>query len=175
MARKNGEPSNWIEFENRPKPERRHDLYRVPKKGISGLVILSPRYLGRLIHYWGGRSMPHIEPWCPACEDGNGKRATFWVAAWQPASGNQAILELTDGSIETIDDYIRRYKTLRGADFAAIRKGGRVNGKLIVQLKPSTMPEAAIPAEFDFRKELEHMWGGSLPTRQALKGEADGK
>jgi hypothetical protein len=172
MAKKIGEESAWLRHGSNGERPKRHDLYRVPKKGVTGVVILSPDYLGRFIHYWGGRSMPHIEPNCPACRDGNDKRRTFWVAAWSMKTNYQAILEITDAAIASLDEYIHRYKTLRGAEVTAMRKGGRENGRLIVLLKPASIIEAAIPPNFDFRKELEHMWCGTN-TLSRREGEAN--
>ena len=148
----------WTETPAAAAPGSRLDLIRCRTGALPPLIILSHRHVGTEIHWYNGRSFPHLKNGCPACD---AKRPAVWkgyLAVWQPQPRTIAILEFTARCTEPIDAYYLAYGTLRAATIRVTRKGTKEKGPLFAELQPSQIPTNELPAAPDIKKALTAMW-----------------
>ena len=151
-----------ISWTNGPPDDAREmawPMLRVPAKGMSGLIILSQEMLGTCTHYFGGRTVPHSDQGCRACDEQNQKRWHGYLAVWHPKAAKKAILEITDAAADTIKKVYATRKTLRSLSIAGQRRPVKPNGTLIVQLIESEWAADGLPPSPDVRRILLRMWG----------------
>lgn len=156
--------SEKIEWTTERKPREKQDrleLERCPAGASPVYLCLSDTYVSNRLHYWQGRSYPHLLENCPACEAGNTPRDKHYVVAHDLKRHKTVIVELTDAAADEFDEYLRLYQTCRGAAFRLVRKSGKINGRISCEMRPSNEPDNALPRPPDLKASLVRMWGSA--------------
>lgn len=134
------------------------DLVRVKQQSSVKAVVTSDRSLSIPTHYWGGRTMPHPDHDCPACQEGMAYRWHTYVACFSLKRKLHVIFESTSTAAKPFDLYFRAYGTLRGCEFTAHRLGTRVNSRVLIETKPANLELESIPNEPALMKCLCRIW-----------------
>lgn len=158
----------------RDRPDRQADdtqyrIYRVPKKGKVGGILLSSRHVGAMTHYWGGRTVLCWKDECEACQAGNAPRWYGYGLLWSPKGQQIVIVEWTDKAHDNIDKYLTEHGTLRRAELHLERLGDRANGRLYSRIIEGPFAQAVLPAEVPLRPMLYQIWGISLVEQLAIE------
>jgi hypothetical protein len=154
-------PIDWQEHPAPIAPGSRLDLIRCKLGATVPVVVLSERQVGTEIHWYNGRSFPHLKNGCPACL---AKRPAVWkgyLAVWQPKPRTIAIIEFTTRCTNALDAYFLAYGTLRAATVVLTRKGRSDKGPLTLDISPSQYATNDLPPAPDIRHALTHMWNAS--------------
>lgn len=124
-------------------------------------IILSPQIYGCQIH-WRGRTIPcsaHTGE-CEVCNLGQQPRWIGYVAAWNIKLKELALLEITAGCSQQIEDFRKKIGTLRGVHIEIERQGEGSHGKLLVAdlhvVKQDMLTN--MPAQFDVPEILYRLW-----------------
>lgn len=150
-----------IEWSDRPNYDlshARHDIVRCGPGSLRPHIILNDEIVGAELHWFQGRSTPHLKQGCPFC--GPGKQ-TVWkghVCGLCETSRKIVIVEFTGPCLDQLNEYKLRHGTLRAARLKLHRTGGKPNGKLFAQVEPSGIGTNELPAPFDLRAALHFMW-----------------
>lgn len=134
------------------------DLRRCPPGGLPPAIILMDWITGNELHWWNGRSFPHLKTECPACA---AKRAKVWkgyVACLDPKTRKIFILELTPNCTEPLSAYKLTFGSLRGATIKLDRPATKINGRVTATVTPTHLGGLELPQPPDVRKILQHMW-----------------
>lgn len=143
--------------------DKRLELFRPPPKGAIQGIILSHTLSVIYTHYFRGRTGPHTEPWCEACENGSPQRQCGYVALYSPTTSRVVVCELTNAALDPIELYAYMHKTLRGAELKLYRGGIARNGKVTSSIKKGDYLDHQLPTCPDVRAFLEKLW--DAPTR----------
>lgn len=149
---------DWSDRPNVQLSRDRHDIVRCGTGSMKPHVILNDEIVGAELHWFQGRSTPHLKHDCPFC--GPGKQ-TVWkghVVGYDPDTKRTVIIEFTAPCIDPIAAYKQQWQTIRGALLRLHRLGGKANGKLVATVAPSNIPTAQLPEPFDLRAALHFMW-----------------
>ena len=152
---------DWQEQPAPITPGSRLELIRCKTGTLPPLIVLSDRHVGTEIHWFAGRSFPHLKNGCPACE---AKRPAVWkgyIAVWQQKQRTPAILEFTARCTEALDAYYLAYGTLRAATVVISRKGPNEKGPLSLEITRSNHAPNDLPPTPDIRKALTTMWNSA--------------
>lgn len=144
------------------------DLVRVKQMGSVKAVVTSDRSLSIPTHFWSGRTMPHADEDCPACQEGMAYRWHTYVACYALKRKLHVIFESTSTAAKPFDLYIRAYGTLRGCEFSAHRLGTRVNSRVLIETKPANLEIDSIPNAPALMKCLCRIW--NVPFTDASIG-----
>lgn len=148
----------------------RYDLVRPPAgRSLIG-TILSVRLLGLDLHYWGGRTVPHTEPACRACDAKNRRDWHNFFFLWDRTTGIIRIVQITDGPVAQFDEFQANHGSLRGASCKLFRHGKKDNSPQGAVLVPGTVSADELPPCPDLATQLDRIWWGNLTTN--LIGEA---
>lgn len=152
---------DWQEHPAPIAPGTRLDLIRCKTGSLPPLIVLSERHVGTEIHWYNGRSFPHLKNGCPACA---AKRPGVWkgyLAVWQPKARVPAILEFTARCTSALDAHYLAYGTLRAAAVTLTRKGTKEKGPLTLDVTMSQHAPNDLPAAPDIRRALTAMWNAA--------------
>lgn len=153
--------ASTVDWASQPEPVRpgnKLDLIRCKTGALPPLVCLSSRHVGCDIHWWGGRSFPHLAKDCPACKDKRPAVWKGWIAVWHPKTREIGILEFTHRCTESLDAYFLAHGSCRGGIVTVSRSGTKANGKLTLQIVTGTYAVNELPACPDIKHALELMW-----------------
>lgn len=134
------------------------DLRRCPCGGLPAAIILSEWLTGNELHWWNGRSFPHLANDCPACA---AKRAKVWkgyLACLDPKTRKIFILEITPNCTEPLSAYKLTFGSLRGATLKLDRSSSKPNGRVTATVSQSNLGGLDLPQPPDIRAILRHMW-----------------
>lgn len=134
------------------------DLRRCPPGGLPPVISLSDWLIGNELHWWNGRSFPHLKENCPACA---AKRSKVWkgyLGCLDPKTRKIFILELTPNCTEALSAYKITYGSLRGAQIKLDRSATKINGRVTATATPAQLGGLELPLPPDLRKILDHMW-----------------
>lgn len=160
---------NWT---NRPPEGEYSDAYRlirVPATTPIMGIVTSADIIGTQTHFWRGRTRPHTQTHCEACEAGNEPRWHGYVSIMGTKTGEHAILELTPTTVKTIEKWIAEHGSIRGATIIASRLGKKINGRILVQLKPTIDQARELPKPIDIPKALLRLWQQTPTTEPEPK------
>lgn len=150
-----------VDWTDTPNDLRRTDSIAILRAGTGttpALVVLSDKVVGAELHWWNGRSTPHIKGKCPACD---AKRPAVWkgyIAVYNPKTHQINILELTPCCIDPLAVYRQTFGSLKGALITLSRPGTKKNGRLTATITPSNFPQSSLPLCPDVRAALVFMW-----------------
>lgn len=148
----------WSERPNYDLSHARHDIVRCGPGSLRPHIVLNDEIVGAELHWFQGRSTPHLKKDCPFC--GPGKQ-TVWkghICGLCEMTKKCVIVEFTAPCIDQLNEYKLRHGTLRGARLKLHRTGGKPNGKLFAQVEPSGLGTNELPEPFDLRAALHFMW-----------------
>jgi len=134
------------------------DLRRCPPGGLPPAIILCDWLTGNELHWWNGRSFPHLSNDCPACA---AKRAKVWkgyIAALDVKTRKVFILEITPNCTEPLSAYKQTFGSLRGAQIKLDRSATKINGRVTATVTPANLGGLELPQPPDVRSILRHMW-----------------
>jgi len=155
------EHSAPISWSNRPddlSTTAGYDLIRCPASGVHNAIITSADILGVKVHYYHGRTRPHLNEFCPACDDRNPWRWRGYLSACHPKSLNSVALEITAPCVNALDDYLKHWGSLRGAVIMLWRPSHQPNGRISCRVEQSRFPVEQLPAAIDLEALLLKLW-----------------
>lgn len=144
------------------------ELIRVKAKGRVSGICLSSDLLCREIHFWRGRSQPHLERECEPCMCGDRSLWKGWIYIFNPNTRTIKILEITKRAMVPLEVYFTEHRTLRGSIVTVMRAGELANGKLFAQVSPGTIDRQFLPKVPDLATLLERMWHGKRSRLRVL-------
>lgn len=163
--------SSWS---NKPPPDDNVPplrIIRTPPSRPFRSYILSAEVTGALTHFANNRTIKCPQNECSICDAGRLPRWYGYYAIYNPTSGARALFEIPRGAYITFDDYIVKYKTLRGAQFSASRQPDRPNGQVVVDLNPPDHEPVDFPPDPDVFRTLCQIWG--LDWKTEIKKRSD--
>jgi hypothetical protein len=152
---------DWQDEPAQVAPGTRVDLIRCGTGSLPPLIALNSRHIGAELHFWQGRSFPHIKTECPACAAKNGCVWKGYIGVWNPSTRATGILEFTLGCVTHLDAYFIAHQTCRGATISLKRSNGKANGKLIMTCTRSIWANDQLPPAPDLRKSMSLMWNAN--------------
>lgn len=154
--------SSEIEWSDHPEPVspgQRPELIRCGQGSLPAMICISTRHCGGDLHYWQGRSFPHLKKDCPACASKNVAVWKGYLGVWNPSTRLTGILEFTLRCVSALDAYFLAHGTCRGATIVMKRNGTKPNGKLNLTATTSQWGLDQLPEEPNIRTQLSMMWG----------------
>lgn len=151
-----------IEWEDAPPDQpafQRLDIIRCGPTSLPPLIALNTRHCGAKLHYWQGRSYPHLKEHCPACAAKNNYIWKGYIGVWNPSTRAIGILEFTFAALSALDSYYLAQGTCRGATLTLKRSNGKANGKLLMTVARSMWGIDKLPPAPDVHNQLAAMWG----------------
>jgi len=121
-------------------------------------IVLSDWMTGNELHWWNGRSFPHLKHGCPACE---AKRAKVWkgyLACLDPKNRKVFILELTPNCTEPLSAYKNTFGSLRGGLIKLDRSATKINGRVTATMTQTNLGGMELPQPPNVQAILAHMW-----------------
>jgi hypothetical protein len=134
------------------------------------MIALGDDLVGTQTHYYQGRTTPHREADCPACDAGQPSRWYGYLLVWSPKTKLRAILEITAASAEMYDIYRTQHGTLRAARVIVWRPNGKPNGRVKAILERSEFAANELPTDVDLRPILCRMWDVLDDTQTQTSG-----
>lgn len=147
--------------ETGPKPRT---LWRAEAKKTRGGVILSDHTLGVGTHYHQGRTVLCNDENCELCQVYGPSR---WYGFWAVYHGQDkpaTLFQFTSGVWHTVESYLQKWSTLRGAKFVAERANARHNSRVVLQIDRADGNPDDLPKAFDVEGTLRKIW--RLPVKQ---------
>jgi len=163
--------SDWT---NRPAPNQHPtqlQLLRVPPSKTIIAIITSDDAIGRDTHYWKGRTRVCTHPTCEPCDAHHAPRWYGYLAVVAPTMQAPTILEITAACVNSLNEYLQEYPTLRGAEITIRRANKKANSRLIATLKPSPYRDGKLPAAPNVITHLCRIWEIPLPPQLAIHGQ----
>lgn len=154
--------SGEIEWSDHPEPVapgQKPELIRCGQGSLPPMICISTRHCGGDLHYWQGRSFPHLKTDCPACASKNVAVWKGYLGVWNPGTRLTGILEFTLRCTSALDAYFLAHGTCRGASIQLKRSGSKPNGKLNLTATTSQWGHDQLPEEPNIRYQLGIMWG----------------
>lgn len=148
----------WTRFRSADQQKHGFELLRCGPTTLGPFAVLSKEPLAVEVHFWQGKSMPHLTVNCPACAAKRPRRLRGYLAVWNEKHRTQYCLELTDGCIPRIQEHLDNFGTLRGAWIRLTRPSGKANGKLFVHIERSSLSDALMPQPMNLRDYLIRIW-----------------
>lgn len=153
----------WDDSPELPQLRSKFKLVRVGRSEKIRTIVLSPQLVGVWTHYFRGRSCPHEEPTCPACDARNARRWYGYLACWNTATDTRFLLELTPQAAEILLDYQAKKKSLRGLEIFVRRTGDKPNSPCETIIPKEQQSHLALPGDFNVREALMIIWGLAAP------------
>ena len=135
-----------------------YPLLRTPPLRPLVAIITSETIDGCATHYYKGRTVPHLDEGCPACEDNIPYRWHAYVAAYRLPDGIHFIFETTAKASEVLADYGKAHGGLRGCQFKATRMNSRPNSRVVIQTKPADLTAIHLPEPPNVRRCMAIIW-----------------
>lgn len=147
-------------------------LFRTPTKKAIHAIVTSEDLVGCPTHFYQGRTMPHEEDDCEACQHGIPWRWHGYLSAKDCSTSQHFLFEFTARVAESFVAHRETYGTLRGCLFKAKRANDNPNGRVIVQTRQAGLENIALPAGPNLVDCLAILWNlakPSLSVTDALK------
>jgi len=154
-------------FSNAPPPADKGTalpIRRTPPGPPTVGIITSNDLIGTNTHFYGGRTVPCESPQCKPCSEGHPYRWHSYIAAVDPKSHEQYILELTAAATHPIVAYRNAHHTLRGCKFRATRANWAKNSRVSIELKPADLTDVILPPPPQLDRCLAILWSLPLPA-----------
>jgi hypothetical protein len=146
-------------------PGTRTQLLRCGVGPLPPMIAITDDLQGRNMHFWKGRSFPHLKTKCPACDSQNIAVWKGYLGVWIPTSRLTAILEFTAPCLDAIKAYRAAHGTLRTATISLTRAGKRPNGALSMTVTTSQWGSDQLPEPPDLKAQLLKIWDGHNQTK----------
>jgi len=137
-------------------------IHRTPAYKPLQAIATSDDLLGTFTHFYKGRTMPHEETNCEACEAGMPYVWHAYLSAFNQQTSLHFIFEMTAQAANAFIEYRTSFHTLRGCHFEARRMNNKPNGRILIRTKPYDLSTIVLPKPPDLIKCLSILW--SLPT-----------
>lgn len=136
-----------------------YPIRRTPATGQLLGIATSTDLVGCYTHFFNNRTVPCGRPGeCEAHDAGFSTRFHVYLAAIDPKTSEQYILELTAAASDTFRNYVRLAGDLRGCCFQCYRPSKRANGRISVVCRANDPTKYAIPNPPNVPKLLCHIW-----------------
>ena len=134
-------------------------IVRAPNTGELNGLILSAHIYGCDTHYFHGRTRPHTEPVCEACEEGSNKRWQGYLALMLTKSRDLALFEFTAAAAAPLVEYEAHNNTLNGAVIRAFRTSVKANARVVIRIERGDVDLYHAPDPPDVQAILARIWG----------------
>lgn len=163
---------DWQDWPDEVPPINPWRLYRIPHGGKTAVRIVSPSIMWRCVHFFGGRSQPHItDGRCLACEKNNQARDYGWYAAVLEKTQEKVICEATHRSSGYFRQAYQTYGSLTGLRAVQMRiPPEKKTGRLHVLLH-RVDDGMILPPAPDVRLIMERMWAARRPLSDDATAE----
>lgn len=158
---------DWADSPPKHAQQPQQDLRRCPPGGMPPFICLSDWTTGNEMHWWGGRSFPHLKHNCPACA---AKRSKVWkgyLAALDPQRRSTFIAEVTPNCMDALSAYKLCFGSLRGAVITLHRSSTKINGRVTATVTQANLAGLDLPTCPNIRDSLAHMWQTDHITEDA--------
>jgi hypothetical protein len=148
----------WADTPPKQTTPKTADLTRCPPGGLPPFIVLSDWITGNEMHWFNGRSFPHLKNECPACA---AKRAKVWkgyIAGLCPKTRKVFLVEITPNCVEAASAYKLCFGSLRGAACSLMRSATKINGRVSATFTAANLGGLSLPLCPDVRTILQHMW-----------------
>lgn len=152
---------HYIPTTGAPPPDQLRAAYRIirtPTSNPIDMLILSEAIYGVDCHYYQGRTRPHTQPTCEACDVGSPYRWQGYVAVLLTRLRDLALFEFTAAAAAPLVEYYETNRTLRGVAMKAARVNARPNGRVILQVTRGDLSMYAAPPAPDVAEILARIW-----------------
>ncbi len=149
-----------------PDDPRGHSLQilRTPTGAALTAIVTSEDLIGCPTHFWGGRTTPHEDEDCKACEAGLPWRWHSWLSAWNPRDHHHFIFESTARVTKIFTAYRDNHHTLRGCKFRAHRRSNIPNSRVLLECQPTDLDGVRLPNPPDLIKCMSIIWNIREPN-----------
>ncbi len=162
---------------DRPPLDQLRTAYRIvraPSQGELHGLILSDQIHGVQTHFYKGRTRPHTQPYCEACDDGHGPRWQGYLAILLTRSKDLALFEFTGPASAPLVEYTDSNKGLRGAVMRAYRMSPKPNARVCIRLERGDVDLYHAPPAPNVAEILDRIWGVKR-LLEAEKARVNGK
>jgi hypothetical protein len=148
----------WTRFGAVETTKSGFEILRCGATALGPLLILSTEPMAVPLHFWQGKSFPHLTQNCPACAAKRPSKMKLYVVVLDPKRNAQYVLEMTDGVTDRIREHLEQFGSLRGSYIRLSRPSGKANGKLFAQFDRSNMSDHQLAKPIDLIDYLVRLW-----------------
>ncbi len=134
-------------------------IVRTPQIGELTGMIISHEIYGCETHYHRGRTRPHTEPICEACDEGLGKRWQGFLAILLTKTRDLALFEFTAAAAAPLVEYYEHNRGLEGAVIRAYRTTAKANARVVIRIERGDTDLFHCPPPPDVATLLARIWG----------------
>lgn len=150
-----------------------HGIIRTPATTPIAGIITSPTLIGTMTHFVNHRTIPcQGAQQCEFCDTGHSRRWHGYVALLLYQTQQHEVFELTAKACDPLKNYALVHQTLRACGLRAWRPSKRTNGRVVVETKHVDEQRVVIPAPFDVREVLCHIWNVQNTDATVVTGRA---
>lgn len=139
-------------------------LIRTPTKNPLHAIVTSDNLVGCPTHFYHNRTVPCEEHGCEICKAGHSWRWHGYLSCVERLTNEHVLFEFTRQASEPFRAYRKKYDTLRGCLFQAVRGGQHYNSRVSIQVKPADLSCRELPDALDLVILLCHIWNVPVPT-----------
>ncbi len=139
-------------------------LVRTPTKNPLHGIVTSENLVGCPTHFFHNRTVPCEMQGCEICGAGHSWRWHGYLACVERVTNEHVLFEFTAQASEAFRAYFKKYDTLRGCLFQAVRGGQNYNSRVSIQVKPADLSCRELPNSLDLVVLLCHIWNVPVPT-----------
>lgn len=148
-------------------------IVRAPSTGELTGIVLSHEIYGCDTHYFRGRTRPHTDPLCEACDEGAGKRWQGYLALLTHKTRDLVLFEFTAAAAAPLCEYFDHNKGLDGANIRAYRTSTKANARVVIRIERGDVALFSAPPAPDVAQILNRIWGiDRLIAHEAQRAEA---
>jgi hypothetical protein len=136
-------------------------IKRTPPDKPLSFVCVSADFFGVRVHYYCGRTVPHLRAGCEPCSRKHLSRWKGYILGIVVGSGERIIFEFTPAVASSFLEVFDAEKSLRGVVCVAKRTSNKPNGKLHVTFKGLHSNANKLPSEVPIPDLLARIWGYS--------------
>jgi len=134
-------------------------IKRVPSDKPLSFVCVSANYFGVRVHYYCGRTVPHLRSGCEPCSRKHLSRWKGYLLGVVIGTSERVLFEFTPAVVQSFVDVFKAEGSLRGLVCVAKRTSNKPNGKLHVTFKGLHQNANKLPAEVCIPDLLARIWG----------------
>lgn len=155
-----------LQFSNTPPPNANGpgmQLLRTPTGKALNAVVTSPDLIGCHTHFFMGRTTPHDDADCDACDAGIPTRWHTYLSACQCQTHLHFIFETTERGSDAFIDFRNRYGSLRGCQFTARRANSAINSRVLITTKRIDLQTIVLPPPPNLIRCMATIWNVPMP------------
>jgi len=162
-----------------PPDEQLRTAYRIVRTPSSGELqglILSNEIYGTWTHFFNGRTRPHTEPCCEACDAGQNQRWQGYLAVLLTRARDLVLFEFTAPASAPLVEYQEHNRGLRGAVMRAYRNSPRPNARVTIRLERGDIDMYSPPPAPNIAEILSRIWSiDRLIAHEAARAAGNGQ